>query len=148
MRRSIKVSEDTYNLLNNEKGDETSLDGAIRRLVMAKEMLPPSTQEGLETLSTHTERGVFLAGMLYNAVSNKDHDWGRRNLKLVENLDAKNFRKLYTMITAEMYREQPSEKMERLSEMASFELFQGDIESMPTDDMRYLFTLGQTLPRK
>ena len=149
MRRTIKVSEDTYNLLNDEKGNETSLDGAIRRLILAKELLPENAQLGLQSLSTHAERGVFLAGMLYTSACQHNWDLQKATRMQVENLNPGNFMKLYTRTVMELGEVfEKKADLERLSEMASFELLKGDIEAMANEDMRYCFTLGQTLSAK
>lgn len=148
MSRTIKVSDETYLQLKNEKEGDATFDDVINRWRIAKEMLPVSAKEVLEVLDTSTERGVFLAGLIYHDLTRKEKYGSKKILDQIKILSPENFGKVYSMIVNKVHESGKEEKYESLLEMASMELLKGGIDKMNSEDMRYVFTLGQTLTLK
>lgn len=143
------MSDETHRQLRKEKcGDET-FDDIINRWRIAKELLPESTQEALSSLDTPAERGIFLTGLIFNQLGMRDNDWQKKMIiQKINILSNENFGKVYTDVVNKVYSTNTQEKYETLLEMASMELLKGGIDKMPSDDIRFVFTLGETLPPK
>lgn len=148
MSRNIKVSDETYRQLKNEKEGDATFDDVINRWRIAKEMLPESTQEALSILDTPAERGLFLAGLIYNSLTRLDKNKDMKLLNKIKILSSDNFGRVYSDIVNEVYKHNKQEEYEPLLEMASMELLKGGIDKMNSDDIRFVFTLGETFSLK
>lgn len=145
MSRTIKVSDETHRQLKKEKIGDATFDDVINRWRIAKEILPKSAKEILDVLDTSAERGVFLTGLVYNDLPKNNRHGSKKLLNEIKILSNENFGKVYSMIVNKVHESGKEEKYESLLEMASMELLKGGIDKMNSEDMRYLFTLGQTL---
>ena len=143
MKKTIKLSDDLIEELKKEKGDAT-YDDIIRRWKIAYDTLSPNMREVLSLLDSPAERGVFLVGYLFGKIFDRNRKADHKLLSQIKILSSENFGRVYAAICNQLIVNDMYVELEPITEMASRELLVGNVKRLSSDEMRYVFSLGES----